>query len=293
MKKLFFVLMLFCFSYATILAQKRIAFLQKPGMMHGPQIGLQNALKAEGYIVDTSYAPFDWEALTGYDLVIVSRATSSGQFMDAVSWNALDVPVMVLNSWCVRDPRMRLINADIVATDTGGQVSADLITKVVPIANGDATYDSVFVGVTIGGAAFTYVKWFYDYLNYYVSDFAADMSTGKPLVMLSDSAKTGAGAVMMARWEPGKEAYPGSGIHVNYRTYLNIGADDNSGLYFNMDSYTDASLKLFLNEVAFLLRQKNGCVPPAIIKQPQRITRAVGTSAIFNVTASGSGRTNQ
>jgi hypothetical protein len=293
MRNIFFTLMMICLGCNSLHAQKRIAFLQAPGMMHGPQIGLQNALKAEGYIVDTSYAPFDWETLTGYDLVIVSRATSSGQFMDAVSWNALDVPVMVLNSWCVRDPRMRLINADVVATDTGGQVSAALITKVVPIANGDATYDSIFIGVSAGGAAFTYVKWFYDYLNYYVSDFTADMNTGKPLVMLSDSAKTGAGAVMMARWEPGKEAYPGSGIHVNYRTYMNIGADDNSGLYFNMDSYTDASLKLFLNEVSFLLRQKNGCVPPSIITQPQRITRAVGASATFSIVASGSGRTYQ
>ena len=256
MKNLIFTLMMICFVYGA-LGAKRIAFLQAPGMSE-PQVGLQQALKDKGYTVDISYTPFDFVALAGYDLVIISRTVQSSVFSDAVTWNSLNVPVVVLSSWCIRDSRMKLILGSVVPTIDGTVVDPNLVTNALPIANGDGTYDGVFNGVTTAGAAFPYVKWFYDFIDYYSSDFVADHNTGKVLAVLPDDAATGAGSVVMARWNPGLEAYPGSGIHANYRTYMNIGADDDNGAKFNFDSYTGASLKLFLNEVAFLMDPTTG-----------------------------------
>ncbi len=246
--------------------KKRIAFMQEPGML-SPQIGLQNALKDKGYVVDTlyspfdltasAYAPFDFTVLAGYDLVIISRAVSSSEFKDSVAWNALNVPVIVLSSWCARSTRLRLFNTtSVVPTTDGSLVANSLITNALPIQNtGGSGYDTVFHNVTTGGVAFPYVKWFYDFIDYYKADFVAE-STGKLLAVFADDATAGAGAVVMARWEPNTTTYKGSGIHANYRTYMNLGADDDNGTAAkNFDSYTAASLTLFLNEVAFVTKK--------------------------------------
>ncbi len=246
--------------------KKRIAFLQEPGML-SPQLGLQNALKDKGYTVDTlyapfdltisAYAPFDFTVLAGYDLVIISRTVSSSEFKDSVAWNALNVPVIVLSSWCARNTRLRLFNTtSVVPTADGTVVATTLVTKALPIQNtGGSGYDTVFHNVTTGGNAFPYVKWFYDFIDYYKADFVAE-STGKLLAVFADDATAGAGAVIMARWEPNTTTFKGSGIHANYRTYMNMGADDDIGTSAkNFDSYTDASLTLFLNEVAFVTKK--------------------------------------
>lgn len=238
------------------LTKKRIVFIQEPGMQN-PQVGLQNALKDKGYTVDTTYSPFDFTVLAGYDLVIISRTVSSSDFTDSVAWNALNVPVIVLSSWCARSTRLRLFNTtSVVPTLDGSLVATSLITKALPIQKtGGSGYDTVFHNVTTGGAAFPYVKWFYDFIDYYKADFVAE-STGKLLAVFADDATSGAGAVVMARWEPNTTTYKGSGIHANYRTYMNMGADDDNGTVAkNFDSYTDASLNLFLNEVAFVTKK--------------------------------------
>ena len=272
-------------------ASGSIALLQKPGM-HDPQYGLIDALETEGYTVDTLYTPFNFTTLGTYDMVIISRTVNSSDFTAYASWNALDVPVLVLSSYCVRDSRMKLINASVVSTPDGSQVSTGLVTDGVPIANGDGSYDPIFNGVTTGSTAFEYVTWFYDYLDYTPADFVTDSNTGKSLVKLASDATVGAGNILMARWDPNTIAYSGAGTHVNYRTYMNLGADDNLMTHYNMDSYTTQSLTLFLNEVAFLIGDVS-CTNPSITSQPQSITRTVGTSATFTVTASGTSLTYQ
>ena len=260
--------------------------------MNEPQVGLIDALETEGYTVDTLYTPFNFTTLATYDLVIISRTVNSSDFTAYASWNALDVPVLVLSSYCVRDSRMKLINGTVVSTPDGSQVSTGLVTDGVPIDNGDGTYDPIFNGVTIGSAAFEYVTWFYDYLDYTPADFDTDSNTGKPLVALANDATYGAGNILMARWEPGTSAYSGAGTHVNYRSYMNLGADDNLMTHYNMDSYTSQSLTLFLNEVDFLIEDVS-CTNPSITSQPQSLTRNVGQSATFTVTATGTSLTYQ
>ncbi len=272
MKNLIFTLLMICFVYGAIGA-KRIAFIENPSFE--PQVGLKTALTNEGYTVDVSYAPFDFAALAGYDLVIISRSVSSGAFTEYESWNSLNVPVVVLSGWCIRDSRLKLINSSVVANADGTKIDQSLVTNALPVVNSNGVYDSVFDGVSTG-AAFPYAKWFYDYIDYYPANFQTDSNTGEVLSVLSDDATAGARAVTMVRWKPGVEAYPGSGTLANYRTYMNIGADDDAGTSFNFDNYTDASLKLFLNEVAFLTTPKTASKHIAFLHNPQVPVMQVG-----------------
>jgi hypothetical protein len=284
------ITLLMCLAYGSISAQN-VAFLQNPSVT-GRQDGVIQSLKNEGYAVTQVYTPFDFAALEKYDLVILGRAVSSGDFTDYMSWNALSVPMIILNSYCLRNTRLRLLNIGSVnATADGSAVSSSLVTNAIPVAGTSGTIDPVFSGVASAGVSFGYNKWFYDYISYGPSDFISGSNTGNPLAVFASNASRGAGTLVMARWEPGKEAYPGSGIHRGYRTYINIGADDSSApVKYNYENFTSASLRLLLNEVAFLT---NRGVVTAITSQPRSLTVKVGSQVSFSVTATGTGLTYQ
>ena len=161
---------------------------------------------------------------------------------------------------------MKLLNStSMVSPADGSLIDSLAITNGAPIANIDGTYDTVFTGVTSHGSAFGYYKWMYCYVNYTLDNWAADQNTGKPLVVLANTAVSGASPVLMARWEPGVEAYAGSGIIAGRRSYMAIGTDDGSDPQkFNYDNYTDASIKLFMNEVAGLSTVINTGVPASL-----------------------------
>ena len=268
MKKIISTLIVLCLFVGVFGQQKKIAFLEYPtwqGSATIGQPGLINALKARGdsvQIINTSLG-FDFVALAEFDLVIIGRYESSGAFSQYAEWNALDVPVMCLSSWVVRSKagtsanaadRLKWINSlALKAEKWGGNDDTARVTNALPVANADQTYDSVFIGVTTDGAPFPYVKWFYDYFDVDPSAFGPGLNSGKVLAVLADDAAVGAGKILMVRWAPGTETFEGAGIHADYRTYMNIGADDDTGLNFNMDSYMAQSLKLFLNETNYLM----------------------------------------
>ena len=265
MKKLIFTLLMLCFGCSAIFAQtaKRIAFLHDPSVAVA-QSGLMANLRTAGYAVDSFYKTdagvFDYVALAGYDLIIVSKGATSSDFVDTAAWDSIKVPVFVLSVQATRSSRMLLINTTTAVTPTTDQMTlwpVDQITDALPVANADGTtYDEVFSGVTTGGL-FPFYKWAYIFPDYYYSDWQLDKLTGKLLVVLPDTASWGGGAVLMARWAPGTVPYNGANIHKSYISYMDIGADDDHQQY-NYDNYTSASLKLFMNEVAFLIKQKNG-----------------------------------
>ena len=251
MKNFIFTLMMVCFVFGTVNAQKRISFLHDPGV-NAEQVGLEQALRDKGYTVDVSYTPFDFTALATYDLIIVSKGISSSDFV-AADWNTVIKPVFVLSTFATRDSRMKLIQGTVVNPADGSLVDPNLITNGVPQANTNGSFDAVFNGVTTG-AAFPYFKRSYNFLDYYLTDWKLDQNSGKPLVVLPDDASVGGGAVIMARWLPGVECYPGAGIHAGWRSFMDIGTDDDATpTTYNFDNYTPTSLKLFLNEVAFLM----------------------------------------
>lgn len=250
--------MMICLVYGVLGTPKRIAFLEDPTVLN-QQVGLVAALTGLGYTVDISYKPFDFVALEGYDLIIVSRGVSSGDFI-STEWNAITKPVFVLSTYAARDSKMKLIQGSNVSPADGSLIDPNMITNGVPQANADGSYDSVFNGVTIGGT-FPYFKGMYCFLDYTLEEWKTDNNTGIPLVVLPVDASVGGGVVVMARWESGKEAYPGSGILAGRRSFMDIGTDEGTGLIFNMDNYTDVSLKLFLNEVEILL------TPPEVVQK--------------------------
>ena len=150
MKKLIFTLLMLCFGYSAMFAQtaKRIAFLTDP-TTPAEQVGLEAALRAEGYTVDVSYTPFDTVALAGYDLIIVSRGVSSGDFDQYQTWNRIPKPIFILSTFAVRDSRMRFLNGANVNPSDSTLIDGNKITNAVPIANKDGvTYDSVFNNVS-------------------------------------------------------------------------------------------------------------------------------------------------
>jgi hypothetical protein len=264
MKKLIFTLLMICFGYGVMLAQapKRIAFLHDPTVPVA-QSGLMKNLRSAGYSVDSFYTSpsgvFNFDTLAKFDLIIASRGVSSGDFSDFAAWDTLKVPVFVLSPFVSRNNRMHLFNTNtVVAPDSAAMASwnKNQITKALPILNKDKTLDAVFNGVTTDSLAFPFYKWAYCFQDYYRSDWALDAITGKLLVVLPDTASYGAGAILMARWAPGTECYLGAGIHVRYLSYMDIGVDD-GGNQYNYDNYTTNSLQLFMNEVAFLISNKN------------------------------------
>ena len=157
MKKLIFTLLILCFGLTVIFGQtaKRIAFLTDPtnradnGTVPAWQVGLDSALIGEGYTVDVSYTPFDTVALAGYDLIIVSRGVSSGDFDQYQTWNRIPKPIFILSTFAVRDSRMRFLNGANVNPSDSTLIDGNKITNAVPIANKDGvTYDSVFNNVS-------------------------------------------------------------------------------------------------------------------------------------------------
>ena len=255
MKKMIFTLVMICMGFSALYAQKRVAFLADPSVTQDQQVGVQSALTGAGYTVEVQYTDiitgaWDFNALGKYDLIVISKAISSGDFAEFQKWNGLKVPIIILSPHAVRSSRLKLINStSMVSPADGALVDPALITYGAPVANKTGGIDPVFKDVTAYGVQFGYFKWMYCYLNYTLSSWAADQNTGKPLVALPDTAVSGAGAVLMARWEPGVEAYPGSGILSGRRTYMDIGTDDGADPQnFNYDNYTETSLQLFLNE---------------------------------------------
>jgi hypothetical protein len=256
MKKLIFTLLMVVMGFSAIFGQtpKRIAFLTDP--TNGtPQYGIEAALRGEGYTVDISYTPFDTVALAAYDMILVSRGVSSSDFSSYQTWNRMTTPILILSAYAVRDTKMRFLNGQEVSPADSNLINPNMITNAVALPNKDGvTYDSVFNNVVKNGTQFPFYKGMYCYLDYYLSDFNLDANTGKPLVKINDTATDGAGSLIMVRWEPGVEAYAGTGILHGRRTYLDIGTDDNATpTHFNMDNYTPLSLTLFKNEVKHLL----------------------------------------
>jgi hypothetical protein len=292
MNKLIFTLLMLSFGYSAMFAQasKRIAFLHDPTTAVA-QSGLMANLRLAGYAVDSFYKTdagvFDYVALAGYDLVIVSKGVSSPDFVDSAAWDTMKVPVLITSVQATRSSRMQLINTTNVITPTPAQMTAwnvNQITDALAIPNSDGTtYDSVFLGVTKGGV-FPFYKWAYIVPDYYYSDWKLDKLTGKLLVVMPDTASWGADAIIMARWSPGTVPYKGAGIHAGWVSYMDIGADDDH-LQINYDNYTTESLKLFMNEVAYLIKQKSGSTGISKLAIPSQFNVYPNPSSngIFNI----------
>jgi hypothetical protein len=191
--------------------------------------------------------------LNNSDLVVVGRNISSGDFKMFEDWAELEVPVLMLSGYIIRNSRLKFLNSGSLNREIGeaSDGNMDRITKAL-VANPS---DSAFIGVNIGADdKMDYMTWFYDYMGFGVDSFAT-ASNGKLLASIVDAETTEAnGNVLAARWEPGVETYEGSGVTPqSFRTYIQMGADDSSDpKKMNYAQYTDESFQLIINEMTYL-----------------------------------------
>jgi hypothetical protein len=235
------------------------------GVLHDQEV--IDSLMTTGYKVELDYPTnpdFDYNNLNRYDLVLIGRNISSGDFGTDVAetWAMVETPVMALSGYIMRNNRLMMINSGSVnrEIDTANMSNMDRITKAKVVAPDDMSFD----GVTVNPADSTmdYMTWFYDYMGCGQDTFATT-NNGKLLAYITDADTARAnGNVLMVRWEPFVETYPGSGVSpVAYRSYMQMGGDDKSSPKVkNFAQWTDASYQLMINEIKYLMSTQPGTI---------------------------------
>jgi hypothetical protein len=226
-----------------------------------------DSLMTTGYNVEVSYptsAEFDYNKLASYDLVLIGRNISSGDFGTDVAetWALVETPVMALSAYIMRNNRLKWINTgdakrEILIADSSNM---DRVTKAKIVDPSDVAFE----GVSIDPADSTmgYMTWFYDYIGFGQDSFPT-MNNGKLLAYIIDADTARAnGNVLMARWEPFVETYAGSGVSpAAYRSYMQIGGDDQSSPKVkNFAQWTDDSYQVLLNEMRYLMSTQPGTI---------------------------------
>ena len=226
-----------------------------------------DSLMTTGYNVEISYptsAEFDYNKLASYDLVLIGRNISSGDFGTDVAetWAMVETPVMALSGYIMRNNRLKMINTGSVVREViiADSSNMDRVTKAKIVDPSDVAFE----GVSIDPADSTmgYMTWFYDYIGFGQDSFPA-MNNGKLLAYITDADTARAnGNVLMARWEPFVETYAGSGVSpVAYRSYMQIGGDDQSSPKVkNFAQWTDDSYQVLLNEMRYLMSTQPGTI---------------------------------
>ena len=213
-----------------------------------------DALRKEGYDVSVSDVGdgtnLDFEGMNNSDLVIIGRANWSGAFVYPEEWEKVTAPVLSMSLYVMRSNRLKLINSTgVLNVDATGPLS-------VKIHDFD---DPMFKDLTIPGDSLVDVlSDSYCLIDYDASLFGS-LDNVKLLSSVSaDSPEAGDGKVFSCRWDAGVETYPGSGmIPTNIWSYFGIGADfakdadDNK--IVNYFAFTDNGLKMWLNEVDYLI----------------------------------------
>jgi hypothetical protein len=218
-------------------------------------------LKKQGYKITRAYptdADWNFEKLNKADVVIIGRAIASADFAGKDSaWAAVKVPVIVMSQYAAQAKKLKMFKVDAVITDTTfvgakkAKVVApdDINLNNIVLANGDT--------IEYSTGSYTTIK--------FGADSFATQNNGKVLIQTNitgfsgSKAASGADAILMARWVPGVETYPGSKvIPASNWTYFGMGDDQKKigGVtkITNFFQFTEASKQLFLNELVYLKR---------------------------------------
>lgn len=268
-------------EYIPLLGQEvrgKVAFITKDVDENGnlEEIEIISELRKRGYQVDVSYPDpadivvppdfgFTFEALADYDVVIIGRGVSSGDFQDSTTvanWAAVETPVIVFSAYLMRNSRLNLANTGSTSreADDGLSVPMDRITFV------DIVDHPLFTGVDMDmDGQIGYLTWFYDYLGYGADTF--EMNHNATLLATLDAdGGPGDGTVYMAHWTSGVETYPGSETTVmGDRLYMQMGSDDSSSPKVrNFTAFTNESLIVLFNALDWLSgREPTGVLPEA------------------------------
>ena len=173
---------------------------------------LEDWLVAEGHTVDVQRGnwidldPNKIEALNAADLIIMSRATNSGDYVngdETAQWNAITTPLIQMSAYLVRNNRWNWINSSTIANPVGATMEAvdtdSSVFRFVPLASADPN-DPNSPAVLVQ---------------------AVDGTTGTGQTSLIDTLDMGNGqliakgadldAAWIAVWDAGVEFYDGAG----------------------------------------------------------------------------------
>ncbi len=211
---------------------------------------------SENYDVTIGYTPFDYASMNDYGMVMIGRAVNSGDFTDYLDWADVQVPVLIGSVWLLRNNRMMFFNStDAKKASDDGTVYDGITTSVTVVDVNDPAFDGVDL---TDGDQLAWYNGMYDFFNVPFDGFSA-VNNGTPLAYITadDINADAPGKVVMVRWDPDIETYDGSSnFPASYRSFVQWGADDNSTpRNYNYSNYTDGSLKVILNEVAYLMSQ--------------------------------------
>lgn len=253
----------------------KIAFITKDVDEAGnlEEIEIISELGKRGYQVDVSYnnsgsitVPADFEfsfdALNDYDVVILGRGVSSGDFTEAAEWAGVETPIIIFSSYLMRNSRLKLIDSGTATreNDDGNAVDMARVTNTTIVDH------PIFTGLDEDAdGQIGYLTWFYDYIDYSADIFEMNHNATL-LATLSDPGGPGDGAVYMALWEADVEPYAGAEITLaGPRLYMQMGSDDAASPKLrNFTAFTDESLVALFNALSFLQgMEPTGVLPEA------------------------------
>jgi len=245
-------------------SQYRIAFLTKDVTDEGflEEAGLIADLRQRGFEVDVTYNDpndivvepdfeFSYAALEGYDLVVIGRGVSSGDFTEPAEWAAVETPVVIFSAYLPRSTRLNLINSSSASreVDDGTTVDMDRVSNITiqdhPVFTGlDENMDEEI----------EYHTWFYDYIEYGADTFEINHNAAL-LGAWQVAGGPGDNNVAMALWDAGVETYPGSGTTISgARAFFLMGSDDSSSPKIrNFTAFTQESTVAFHNLIKLLV----------------------------------------
>lgn len=236
-------------------------------------------LRERGFHVDYTYndpndiivpadIDFTYEKMNDYDLVIIGRSISSGDFQndpDVMGWASVETPVMMFSGYIMRNSRLKLINSGSVVRETGDGATVD----PARVTNVEIVDGPLFTGLDgDGDGEIGYQTWFYEYVDYGSDTFEMNHN-GTLHASLSVDGAAGDGSVYVASWPAGVEGYDGAGvIHKGTRMYFHTGSDDsNTPKLENFFPLTEESTLLYHNAIKWLL----GADPDGVLIEPEAL----------------------
>jgi len=249
------------------------------------ELGLINDLKSRGFQVDVTYnvadkaavsdVEFSYETANGYDLIVVGRGVSSGDFTDIDGWAGVTTPVVYFSAYLMRSSRLNLANTTSASRETGdgNSIAMDRVAEI------SITDHPVFTGVdTDGDGLIGFHTWFHDYLAAPAASFATD-NNGTMLGAWSTGDSPSNGNVALALWATGTETYPSSGTTVAApRVYFAMGSDDSSSPKIrNFTALTEESTLVLHNAIKLLL----GATPDGVLIPAEGANTSLGKIAFI------------
>jgi hypothetical protein len=212
-----------------------------------------DALVGHGYVVQREAATMSGNPLTpeqlavleSGDLIIFSRASGSGDYMDAVGWNSITKPMILNNVWVARLGRWQWTGTDNLVN--GGNAGC-------PPFHAELPEHPIFTGVTLDANGMV---------------LALDTTVGTGQTSICDYKDFGDGELIATAVPGGQEAIVywatgsvfyngGSFVAGGPRMLFSCQTREGGAFLVGMYNLTPEGQKMYLNAVAFMLGNSNG-----------------------------------